>query len=101
MPDQKKIDPFKPQQPSIPGVLPSEAKAKPEAPPPPEYPGTPQQKAPANIKLIVIAAVGALIVLAGLVYWSRKSSPGPPATTTNGAGSPATTPADAPKPAPS
>ena len=48
MPDQKKIDPFKPQQPSIPGVLPSEAKAKPEAPPPPEYPGAPQQKAPAN-----------------------------------------------------
>ncbi len=101
MPDQKKIDPFKPQQPSIPGVLPSEAKAKPEAPPPPEYPGAPQQKAPANIKLIAIAAVGALIILAGLVYWSRSSSPRPAATSANSAGAPAATPADAPKPAPS
>src|ERR1039457_6921654 len=101
MPDKKKIDPFKPQQPSIPGVLPSEAKAKPEAPPPPEYPGTAQQKAPANMKLIAIAAVGALIILAGLVYWSRSSSPRPAATSADSAGTPGATPADAPKPAPS
>ncbi len=74
MPDEKKVDPFKPQQPSIPGVSPSEGKAKPEAPPPAEFSGAPQQKSSPPIKLIAIAGVGALVIIVGLLLWSRSSS---------------------------
>ncbi len=99
MPDEKKIDPFKPQQPSIPGVLPNEAKAKPEAPPTPEYPGTPPQKNPSPIKWVVIAAVALLVILSGLVYRLGSSSPKPATTSADTAEAPAAAPADAPKPA--
>jgi hypothetical protein len=98
MPDEKKIDPFKPQQPSIPGVLPSESKAKPEATPPPEFSGAPQQKAPPPIKLIAMAAIGAFIILVGLILWSRGSSPKPATTSANTAEAPAAAPSEVPKP---
>jgi hypothetical protein len=99
MPDEKKVDPFKPQQPTIPGVSPSEAKAKPEAPSPPEFPGAPQEKAAIPIKKIAIAGAGTLVIIVGLLLWSRSSSskatPIPPDTpSTSAAAAP-----DAPKPA--
>lgn len=76
MPDGKKIDPFKPQQPSIPGVLPGAPKANPEEPPPPEFPGAPQaqEKKPLFIPMIAAAGLGALIVIAGLIHWGRSYS---------------------------
>lgn len=77
MTDEKKVDPFKPQQPTIPGVLASDEKSKTEPPASPEYPGAPQQKAPPPVKLIAIAAVVALIILVGLVRLSRSSTAKP------------------------
>ena len=77
--DEKKVDPFKPQQPTIPGVSPSNVKAKTETPVPPENENsdTPQEKAPPPIKLIAIAAVAAVILLALLIHWVRSSTPKP------------------------
>ena len=103
MTDEKKADPFKPQQPSIPGVLPSEGKAKPEPPASLEHSVVPEQKAPPPVKLIAIAAVGALIILVGLVYWSRSSTPKPTvasadSTTTAAPAAPAPAPKSAPSP---
>jgi hypothetical protein len=97
MPDEKKPDPFKPLQPSIPGVSPSDGKAKPEAPPPPELPGAPQESARPPIKLIAIAGGGAFVIFVALLFWIRsslpKSSSAPADTPT------ATAPAVASKPA--
>jgi hypothetical protein len=75
--DEKKVDPFKPKQPSIPGVLPSDPKATAEPPALPEDSDGPQKKAQSPIKLIVIAGAAAFITFAGLVYWSTSSPPKP------------------------
>jgi hypothetical protein len=99
--DEKKVDPFKPQQPTIPGVLPSEGKAKPEPPPSPEYPDAPQQKAPPPVKLIAIAAVVALFILAGLVHWSRSSNSKPTLASADSIPAPSAPPVAAAKSAPS
>jgi hypothetical protein len=99
MPDEKKIDPFKPQQPSIPGVSRSEANAKPEAPPVPEFPGAPPQESGLPIKIISIAVVAVLVILAGLVYQLRSSSRKPVTISADTAGAPVAAPAVAPKPA--
>ena len=78
MTDEKKIDPFKPQQPNIPGVLPSPPKVKAEAldaPEAPENSAEPQPKEPPPIKLLIAVAVTvALITFAGLVYWHSSSA---------------------------
>ncbi len=97
MTDEKKIDPFKPQQPSIPGVLPGNGKAKAETPASPENSSVPQQKAPPPIKLIAIAAVGALVILAGLIFWSRSSTPKPTQASADSTGPAPAAPAVAPK----
>jgi hypothetical protein len=76
---RKKVDPFKPQQPTIPGVSPSDVKASAEAPAPPEIDnsGAPQEKAPPPIKLIAIAAVAAVILFALFIHWGRSLNPKP------------------------
>jgi hypothetical protein len=99
--DEKKVDPFKPQQPTIPGVLPSDEKPKTEPPASPESPGAPQQKAPPPIKLIAIAAVAAVIILAGLVHWSRSSNAKPTQASADSTSAASAPPAAAPKSAPS
>jgi hypothetical protein len=99
--DEKKVDPFKPQQPTIPGVLPSDGKAKPEPPASPEDSGAPQQKAPPPIKLIAIAAVGALVILVGLVTWSRSSNTKPAQASADSTAATPAAPGAAPKSAPS
>lgn len=99
VPDEKKLDPFKPQQPSIPGVSPSDAKAKPEAPPPPEFRGVPQQTAPLPIKKVAIAGVGALVIIVGLLLWSRSSSSKATPIPTDTPHTSAAAPGDVPKPA--
>ncbi len=78
MTDEKKIDPFKPQQPNIPGVLPSAPKVKAEAPEQPENFGEPQPKEPPPVKMLIAVAVTiALITFAGLVYRHKGSPPKP------------------------
>jgi len=98
--DEKKIDPFKPQQPNIPGVSPSDAKAKAELPASAPASGAPQEKAPLPIKLIAIA-VGALVILVGLVFWSRSSNPKRAQASTDSTAAAPSAPAAAPKSAPS
>ncbi|HXA77979.1 MAG TPA: hypothetical protein VNV41_12685 [Candidatus Acidoferrales bacterium] len=101
MTDEKKVDPFKPQQPTIPGVLPSEGKAKTEPSASSEYPGAPQQKTPPPIKLIATLAVVALIILAGLLDWSRSSTPRPTRASADSTSAAPAPPAVAAKSAPS
>jgi hypothetical protein len=97
--DEKKIDPFKPRQPNIPGVLPSEPKVRAEAP---ENSGEPQPKEPPPIKMLIAAAVAvALITFAGLVYWHNSSAVKPAQTSADSAEAAPAGPAAAPKSAPS
>ena len=102
MTDEKKIDPFKPQQPNIPGVLPSEPKVKAEAHEAPETSVEPQQKEPPPIKtLIAVAVAVALLTFAGLVYWHKSSALKPAQASADSAEAAPATTAAAPKSAPS
>ncbi len=108
MTDEKKIDPFKPQQPNIPGVLPREPKAKAEAPDAPEVPGAPENsgeprlKEPPPVKmLIAVAVVVAIITFAGLVYWHKSSPPKPAQASADSTEAAPPPTAAAPKSAPS
>jgi len=75
MPDEKKADPFKPQQPVIPGVAPRTEAAKPEPPPELQDAEPPAQKSvPPQAKLIAIAGAAVLILVVGLIFWGRSSS---------------------------
>jgi hypothetical protein len=97
MPEDKKLDPFKPQQPSIPGVAPRTENPAAEPPPAPEYPVAPsrQQAQPPRFTLIVTASAGVLILLIGLIVWGRSSSrkPVPVSADTSAAAQPAEAPA--------
>jgi hypothetical protein len=97
---EKKIDPFKPQQPRIPGVSPSDANAKPEPPASFQDSGEPQHSAPLPINLLAIA-VGALIILVALVFWSKSSNPKRAQASTASPAAATSAPAVAPKSAPS
>jgi hypothetical protein len=80
MADEKKFDPFKPQQPHIPGV-PEGVKAERPAPPPPKpLPAIPPPRRqtgyktdhmPANWVALIVAAC---LVCVGLAWWSHRSS---------------------------
>jgi len=63
MPNEKRLDPFKPQQPSIPGVFSSAQKAALAA-----RAGIP------SILWIAASVVGIFIIAGGLFFWSRSSS---------------------------
>jgi hypothetical protein len=76
MPDQKKLDPFKPVQPAIPGVPPGGGEKK-DAPASPaqRHLGAPQ--APSGelpFTGIAVTIMGFVVVLGGLFYWSRSYS---------------------------
>jgi hypothetical protein len=83
MPELKKLDPFKPQQPSIPGVEAPPEVAQPAAPPavtpmPEKLAATPvSHEAQPKIILIVLAAAVAVILVGGLMIWGRMSSQRP------------------------
>src|ERR1700722_16068328 len=77
MPDEKTIDPFKPQQPSIPGLEPSEAKTQLSPPASAGYSSsTPEEKAPRSPMLwVALSVLGLFFVLGGgFFYWMRSSS---------------------------
>jgi hypothetical protein len=102
MPDVKKLDPFKPQQPAIPGVEPRAERARPEASAPPAL--APAQDVAAarvshaaqpKIILIVLGAVVAVVLVGALIIWSKVSSAKPIPVSAD-----TTAPADAPPAAP-
>jgi hypothetical protein len=96
---EKKIDPFKPQQPIIPGVSSSDAKAKSEPPASSQDSGAVNQRAPVPINLIAVA-VGALIILVALVFWSRSSNLKPAQASAGSTAAVHSLPAAAPNSAP-
>jgi hypothetical protein len=78
MPDEKKIDPFKPPQPTIPGVPPVGGDAKSVAPEPPLPPHASEPaavRAPASRSAVAI--IVAIVTVAGLLYWAHSSSSKP------------------------
>jgi hypothetical protein len=102
MPDVKKLDPFKPQQPTIPGVEPQPERARPEASaapalaPPREVAALPvSHAAQPKIILIVLGAVVAVVLVGGLIIWGKVSSSKAIPVSAD-----TTAPADAPPPAP-
>jgi hypothetical protein len=103
MPDVKQLDPFKPQQPSIPGVAPRAEQVAPEPATAPEIPVRPPQEnaQQPKTKRMAIAAGCVLLLLIGLIYWGRsrshKTVPAPADT----AVAPESVPVAAPKPRPS
>ena len=71
MPDEKKLDPFKPLEPTIPGVSPAAKKpvTAPEAP-------AGKRSAVPSLAWVVTAAVAVVIVAVGLAFYlsrDRKS----------------------------
>ena len=72
MPDEKKIDPFKPQQPVIPGV-PAETPKK-HVPPAPLAEGPARPNAQKNPLLWVGIAAAAVLVGAGIAWWGHSSA---------------------------
>jgi hypothetical protein len=77
MPDVKKLDPFKPQQPSIPGVEPRREAAPAPATPVAVAAATVSHEAKPKIILIVLGAVAVLLLVGGLILWSKASSQKP------------------------
>jgi hypothetical protein len=75
MPNETKVDPFRPVQPDIPGVPPGGEKKDAPAPPAQEHSGVPLALA-GELPLIriAVAIVGFAIVFGGLFYWSRGYS---------------------------
>jgi len=72
MPDDRKLDPFRPEQPTIPGTKPGAAKP---APMPPLAP-SPQRESSTNPFIwVAVAIVLVFIVGGGLFFWVHGSSP--------------------------
>ena len=91
MPDDKKLDPFKPQQPQIPGVTARTETAQPAASAP-EHSAPPEKKgSQAPIKLLAVAGAAVLVLLCGLILWGRGSArkSAPVSTDNAAAGQPA------------
>lgn len=75
MPEEKKLDPFKPVQPSIPGLAPGAAKNA-SAQPAPRYASTPRPGSSSQpLVWIAVAAVIVFIVGGALFFWLRGLSP--------------------------
>jgi len=76
MPDEKKLDPFKPVQPSIPGVTTTHAKSAPAAAPLPLASAPRKQQSSSQALLwIALATVIVLIGGAGVFFWLHSMSP--------------------------
>ena len=104
MPDDKKPDPFKPAQPTIPGVSPGGEKKESPAPPVQQQHSAPQTlpHAPAGelpFARIAVTIAGFVIVFGGLFYWSRSYSRRPMPTASDEVVAAAPTVAEKPRPA--
>jgi hypothetical protein len=97
--DQKKFDPFKPQQPTIPGVSPPPTVEKAQAEPPasPEISDAPPREGLPLLKLIALAGAAAFITFLGLVIWSKSSPPKPARASADSTEAAPASPAAAPK----
>jgi hypothetical protein len=73
MPDKKKPDPFKPQQPSIPGVSPSTETRAHETAETPQR-GEPSQPSSPKTLAWVIAAVVVAVIIVGVALFKMRSS---------------------------
>jgi hypothetical protein len=99
MPDEKKLDPFKPVQPSIPGVAAGAAKSAPAQPPPSHAPAPQRESSSQPLVWVAVAAVAVFIIGGALLFWLRGMSPrasepiGAPAATT-----PSSAAAETPRP---
>lgn len=72
MPEEKKLDPFKPQQPNIPGVSES-ARAAQKAASPKSGPASKTDK-PEGMPIMWVAfIVGALVICIGAAWWTHRS----------------------------
>ncbi len=72
MPDKKKLDPFRPSQPQIPGVAPTVLVPETAPASPADIPeAIPQRK---NSKWIIASVAAALVVGAGFAWWTHISS---------------------------
>ena len=100
MPDGKKVDPFKPPQPTIPGVPPRAGAAESAElePPPQPYTSEPDStRVPLPWRTVTI--VVAIITIGGLVYWARGSSSKPRLASPEAVAAAPPAVAEAPKPA--
>ncbi len=99
MPEQKRIDPFKPMQPSIPGVASAPKAAEPTAPELPLEPSSgPPPTAAAPMIGVAVVVVAVVVIVGGLFYWSRSLSSRPQPTSPGAAATPVPTAAETPKP---
>jgi hypothetical protein len=76
MSEETKIDPFKPQQPSIPGLSPTELKARVSPPAPAVYSNDAGNESapPKPLLWVALTALAGLFVLGGgFLYWMRSS----------------------------
>jgi hypothetical protein len=101
MTDQPKhVDPFKPQEPTIPGVTGNPARLRPApAPPAPLGPGYRQRPTPsvfADTRVAAAIAVAAVLLIGLSVFWHSHSTSAKEAKPAGGFPSPASAPATAP-----
>jgi hypothetical protein len=100
MPDEKKVDPFKPVQPAIPGVPAGAEKKGAPAPPVQQLaaaPQTPDGQLP--VARLAVTIAGVVIVFGGLFYWSRSYSRRPMPSASEEVVSASPVVAEQPKPA--
>lgn len=76
MPDEKKLDPFKPVQPSIPGVAAGAVKSAAAQPRPASYAPAPRRESSSPVLVWIAAAAVVLFIVGGtLFFWLRGLSP--------------------------
>jgi hypothetical protein len=74
MPDEKKLDPFKPTQPAIPGVSPVDRKDS--SPEPHSFPSVGVPNIPSRVfSWLALVVVCAFIMSLGIFYWTRNCLP--------------------------
>jgi len=98
MPDDKRLDPFKPEQPSIPGVKPTAPKAAPAQPP--SQQAAPRRESSSKALVWIVAAVVVVFIVGGALYfWLHGTSPKAIEPISQSAADAATTSSDSAKPA--
>lgn len=100
MPDEKKLDPFRPAQPSIPGVAAGAAKSAPAQPPTSYAPAPRRQGSSQPLVWVAVAAVAVFIVGGAIFFWLHTmSSKASEASVTSTATTPSPANSGTPKPA--